>query len=41
VEFKLQLKGKDGDGKDEESAASKIVIQGARYPENLEKRTGL
>jgi aryl-alcohol dehydrogenase-like predicted oxidoreductase len=24
-----------------ESAASKITIQGARYPENLEKRTGL
>jgi aryl-alcohol dehydrogenase-like predicted oxidoreductase len=22
-------------------AASKIMIQGARYPENLEKRTGL
>jgi aryl-alcohol dehydrogenase-like predicted oxidoreductase len=24
-----------------ESAASKITIQGARYPEHLEKRTGL
>ncbi|PYP19114.1 MAG: hypothetical protein DMD52_00060 [Gemmatimonadetes bacterium] len=24
-----------------ESAASRITIQGARYPEHLEKRTGL
>jgi aryl-alcohol dehydrogenase-like predicted oxidoreductase len=30
-----------GDLREIDSAASKITIQGARYPENLEKRTGL
>jgi len=30
-----------GDLRDIESAASKITVQGARYPEALEKRTGL
>jgi aryl-alcohol dehydrogenase-like predicted oxidoreductase len=29
------------DLRDIESAAAKITIQGARYPEELEKRTGL
>jgi aryl-alcohol dehydrogenase-like predicted oxidoreductase len=31
----------EGDLRDIDSAASKITIQGARYPEALEKRTGL
>jgi len=30
-----------GDLREIENAASKIMIQGARYPEALEKRTGL
>jgi hypothetical protein len=29
------------DLRDIESAAAKVAIQGARYPEALEKRTGL
>jgi aryl-alcohol dehydrogenase-like predicted oxidoreductase len=32
---------KSDDLRDIESAASKIAVQGARYPEHLEKRTGL
>jgi aryl-alcohol dehydrogenase-like predicted oxidoreductase len=30
-----------GDLREIDSAAAKITIQGARYPEDLEKRTGL
>ena len=34
-------KASPGDLSDVENAASKITVQGARYPEKLEKMTGL
>jgi len=37
----LALELTPGDLREIESAAASITIQGARYPEHLEKRTGL